>query len=322
MNRAVCWLSLVGIVLGAVPVAHGQTCEFSQPWTPPRPPYQSRVVGCSQPTAEPKIALDDFICHQSARLVRVTWWGWLSARAQGSRNFYIAIYNNLNCTPTARVYWACVRPDFVVHVGADCQPARLSIYRMTAALPGGFLAAAETRYWLQISEDDSDSLTANEDDFKWAAHRPEEGVIPACWAKQAPPLADLPLDPCDAQKNELAFYLSSRTIFANNPVPPLVLDTPLRWNLRLPADVEVLVESGVVDVSKGGSAVLVPHVPDGPYILEVYVAGAEPVRASVLLQAGTEAVVQMPPACIGDSNGDGIVNNFDIDKFVECLTRF
>jgi hypothetical protein len=321
MNRTLLSAALGLIVVGTVPPAWSG-CIIRQPWTYNRPPYQSRVVSCDNPMPEPKIALDDFVCEEGATLVRLRWWGWLSNVAQGQRDFYIAIYlDNGNCQPQfpAIAEW-CIAPENPpVFVGNDCQAVPRPVYRMTVGLPGGFVANAGQRYWLQISEDDSTSLTPNQDDFRWSAHRPEN--VPTCWALEYPPLALLPLDVCDNQRNELAFGLRSQVLHIVVPDLPIHRVFGATWAIaRLnPA---LVLQTGIVEFDSSGHAFIETDVPEGSYALRLYITGSEPVEVPVAIMDGTESMLSILGTCLGDADGNGVVDFEDINKFVECLSAF
>ncbi len=319
MKRALLSAAIVLTVAGAVPEAWSD-CIIRQRWTFNRPPYQSRVVSCDNPTPEPKIALDDFICQEGSTLVRLTWWGWLSNAAQGQRNFYVAIYlDNGNCQPVPGpiAQWCIAPQNPPVLVGNDCQAVPRPVYRMTVQLPGGFLANGGQRYWLQISEDDSNSLTQNQDDFRWSAHRPTDP--PVCWAVQAWPVVQLPLDVCDNQQNELAFVLRSQIVHIFVPDLPIHRVFGATWGVAILNPV-LLLETGLAEFDSAGHAYIETDVPDGEYMLRLYITGSEAVEVPITIADGTETFAPISGGCIGDSDGNGTIDFEDINKFVECLS--
>lgn len=182
-------------------------CVISQPWQPPRSSHRSRVVSCDQPFPDNLVAMDDFQCEQGGEAVRLRWWGVLLAPEQAEdRHYYIAIYeDNGNCRPDTLVYEACVKPK-TQWIDVDC--TGLDVYSFRARIPA-FTVQAGQRYWLQISEDDSDSANPGFDDFRWSGRQP----VNACPALQVDvegqphgPLRDA----CDDAVVDLSFSLIVR----------------------------------------------------------------------------------------------------------------
>src|SRR5262245_11151349 len=62
--------------------------KYVQRWTPPRPAYESRVISCQQPVPAPgwRIAIDDWVCPKTGRIVRVDWWGIVLTQQQLNGN--------------------------------------------------------------------------------------------------------------------------------------------------------------------------------------------------------------------------------------------
>jgi hypothetical protein len=192
-------------------LASAQQPVVSQPYTLWRAAHTSTVVSCNNPAPFVSIALDDFGLQQATTLSRVTWWGELLCPTQAQRNaqaariYYIAIYPQIPgaCRPSAvPIYEACVNPDDFQQIGQDC--TNRVVYSMTAPLPGN-PALAAGKYWLQISEDDADSVGPGQVNFRWSAHRP----IVNCRALRTNNLMNFAglNDACDNLPNDLAFVL-------------------------------------------------------------------------------------------------------------------
>jgi len=149
--------------------AHAQ---FSQPWTPNAKGFTTRVPNCTSPMGLPGAAFDDFVSATTANLTKLVWWGNVSGPAQLNKPVVVAIYPSTpgSCFPglAAPIYTSCVTPISSTLVGIDCLGRR--VYRFKGLLPGGVTVVPGTKYWLQISENDSVSVTPGADDFKWCGH--------------------------------------------------------------------------------------------------------------------------------------------------------
>jgi hypothetical protein len=159
--------------------------QFSQPWTPNAKGFTTRIPNCSTPYGLPGMAVDDFVCPSTITLTKLVYWGNVSGAGQLTKPVYVSIYPNTAgaCFPdlSTPLYTACLTPSNVAWVGTDCLGRR--VFRFKTLLTGGFTATGSTQYWLQISENDSTSLTPNADDFKWCGHF---GIV-GCPAAQISP---------------------------------------------------------------------------------------------------------------------------------------
>ena len=178
-----------------------QVCTFSQPYTPPAAAFRSRVSSCTNPAPMDRIAFDDFFCEQGGLAGQLRWWGTLSNAQQIGRPYYIAIYSDQNCHPNVLLYQACVIPQ-VQQVSMNCN--NNAVFRFQSAIPA-FNMAAGVRYWLQISEDDANSYTQGQDDFRWAGRQPVNGC-PALQLDAGGEFHTL-IDPCNQQLDDLSFQV-------------------------------------------------------------------------------------------------------------------
>ncbi|MBV6458713.1 MAG: hypothetical protein HONBIEJF_01850 [Fimbriimonadaceae bacterium] len=185
---------------------------WSQPWNPNQKwaSFPSAVESCAVPNILGAIAMDDFRLANGGIVNRVAWWGvpLVTAQLAGGRKYYIAFYENTPgmCKPNAQpVFRACVTPQFVT-AGIDCQGK--VVYRFEAALGAPFNAVPNRHYWIQISEDDSTSATKKVIDWQWSGYRPIN-LCPSQSVRKMGALTKrfLNVDPCDGQKDDLAFQL-------------------------------------------------------------------------------------------------------------------
>src|SRR5262245_15668431 len=153
-----------------------------QPWKAPNGAVESRVVTCTSPQPLNRVAMDDFQYSVTTTIKRIRWWGVVldPAQAQLTKPFYIAIWSNQTagpcpggCNPGQVLAFWCLQPSYI-YAGLDCLNRK--VYRFSVCLPGaGFVAAGGTKYWLQISEIDSDSARVGVEDFRWSGYRdPQE----------------------------------------------------------------------------------------------------------------------------------------------------
>jgi len=198
----------ISIFFALTALAAVSQAQFSQPWTPNAKGFTSRIPNCSTPFGPPGMAVDDFVSASTSNLTILAWWCNVSAPAQLNRPVNVSVYPNLPgaCFPdfTNSIYSQCVVPAIKQLVGTDCLGRR--VYRCIALLPaGGVTVTPGAQYWLQISEDDSNSLTPGVDDFKWCGHFGNVG----CPAFQIAPtgVVNSPLLGCGAV-NDLAFRIA------------------------------------------------------------------------------------------------------------------
>lgn len=312
--------------------------KWDQRYTPPRATFTSKVTACTQPQAAPQVALDDWLCTKPGPILRLGWWGWLRAPAQGQRPYYVAIYRenpNNPCQPLfPPIYSGCMVPDQVKLVSKSCETVPgtnnpLPIYYMSAKLNPPFTqngtAAAPEHYFIQISEADQQSLQFGVEDFRWAGRRP----IQVCPALQFPAAAggfiQPILDRCDQQPDDLSFRLFSRTV-TGTLTPTVKIPGAVTFRLYKPGQTNRGDEIEVVSWSWGASNPTVIDgenrfdvdfdSPDGTYVLEVHAPGALPRRSTIVLQEGTETDAGGVHVAVGDLNGDGFINTIDLTLFL------
>jgi hypothetical protein len=310
-------LSLACLSLTAA-TGQAQVLKFNQPWTPRLPAFESRVFSCANPQPMARAAMDDWVCPQSGPIIRVAWWGTLFAPAQGQRPFFVAIYpDNGNCQPVLSqpLLRTCVRPD-VVRVGpVDCQ--NRTVYYLSAPFPAGvaFTQVAGTRYWLQISEADAESIRPQLEDFRWSGHRAVNG----CRAVQfgAPAVVPLPPDPCDDHTDDLAFRLYARQIIIHIPIGVRAL--PTVFLARMFDSSGVLADTVCVEPDGNGMAEVDTELPDGSYDLVLTGMGSPEIHRPVRLTTGQDTMVDISAMCFADTDGDGHV---DVRDYLAFLANF
>lgn len=177
------------------------TFAYRQPWTSPAAAYSSRVISCDDATPMNQVYLDDFVVGQSGRLLGLRWWGVLFNQNQVGKPYHLAIYREVDCQPGALLWEACVVPH-VTLVGRDCEDHYVCEFK-TPVPP--FQASANTRYWLEIAEDDANSATSGTDDFLWSGRQPIKG----CRAVQTPDRQQFLFftDPCNDRPSDMSFDL-------------------------------------------------------------------------------------------------------------------
>jgi hypothetical protein len=320
MFRSVSLTAAAILAAVAAAPAHGLILvwKWYQPWTPPRASHHSVVQNCAG-AAVPfaPIALDDWICGQSGPIVRVRWWGTLDTTQTlvGPSQFYIAIWSHsaTACLPSARVYSACVNPT-KVRVGTDCE--NRPVYRMSALLPSPFTQTAGTHYWIQISEVDAGSPRLGVPDWKWSAHRPlrECDAVQFAGGVFTQPI----LDPCDALKNDLAFWILSNSVSGgvtvNNPLPPPILTV----DVRRPSDFALL-ERHTIEPAPDGSFDFSPEGVEGPVLLVFKAPGAIPEARTAVIADGSPIDIGLINPKYGDGNNDGQISFADI---TQALSNF
>lgn len=185
---------------------------WSQPWSPNQKwaSFPSAVESCAVPNILRAIAMDDFCLPNGGQVKAVRWWGvpLVAAQLAGGRRYYLAIYENIpgKCAPKpAPIFRDCLTPQWVT-AGVDCQ--NKVVYRFEAALAAPFNALPNREYWIQISEDDSTSATKNVVDWQWSGYRPIN-LCPSQSVRKMGALTKrfLNVDPCDKQRDDLAFEL-------------------------------------------------------------------------------------------------------------------
>ena len=137
---------------------------------------------------------------------RLRWWGVLLDPHQADDHpYYVAIYADDACAPGALLYQACVVPR-VEFVDQDCHDDPVFVF--SAGIPQ-FQVAADTRHWIQISEDDAQSANVDQEDFRWSGRQPVRG----CEAGQLDsegvfhaPLVDV----CNDRRDDMSFVIGGK----------------------------------------------------------------------------------------------------------------
>jgi len=183
---------------------------YQQPWTPKFPAWESVVYSCDYPKPYKLIAADDFIFNFGILLPinHINWWGVVSKADQLKRPFYIAIYKDTGfCVPAWQsIIWKeCVKPESVELVGEDCQGNKVWKFNSNVD-PLNPLTLGDGHYWIQISEDDVDSVNPDQTDFWWSSHYPVV-KCPALQADSSYNIFQPLIDPCYQKPDDLAFEL-------------------------------------------------------------------------------------------------------------------
>jgi hypothetical protein len=307
--------------------------KFSQPYTIPRGAHESRVVSCSNPNPQTswKIAADDFVCPTASTIVRVCWFGVVSSPAQLNpppagalpRRYVIRIYNQLPtiCKPNNVLFTQCVIPSNTTW-STDCL-GRV-VYRFSAPLSPGFPAAANTKYWLQVSEEDARSATQNAEDFRWSGHRPSttipHNLCPAVQRLGPAPTWICPIsDDCpNPVEDDLAFCLYRQTISGIITLTGVV--QPAVFNLELSDAAGNLVETMSVRTDDGGAYAVESEAPEGTYHMMLTGMGIHPVGAIVNVADGTEAPASFFDIFYGDLDNNGSIDLGDYARLQNGFT--
>lgn len=207
-NSRTLFLALATLVASASQAA----ILWSQPWNPAQKwsSFPSTVQSCQVPNILGAIAMDDFNLPNGGVIKGIRWWGvpLVAAQLSSGRKYYVAIYENMpgTCKPMPQpVFRDCIVPQWVT-AGVDCKGK--VVYRFEAGLNAAFAAIPNRHYWLQISEDDSTSATKNVIDWQWSGYRPIK-LCPSQSIRKMGALTKrfLNIDPCDQQRDDLAFEL-------------------------------------------------------------------------------------------------------------------
>jgi hypothetical protein len=282
---------------------------YSQPWRLHRASHSSIVESCTTPTPMDLAALDDFEVDEAGTILRVRWWGVLLVPGQRfNRPYYIAFYSdNGNCQPLNLLYEECVTPE-VIRVGNDCNAD--PVFRLSAAIPP-FAVSSNTRYWLQISEDDSGSARSGVEDFRWSGRRPQR-YCPAIQRDSTGTIYTPLLDVCDNQPDDLSFALGG-TYAGGHIELPDDLFGPAVFSVQIfDPESNALLESHVVDVYQSGFWEVWPEVAGGSFLLEFRGMGAKPLRAVVPLEEGQQTTLNFLDVHLGDLNGDDTIGLPDL----------
>lgn len=309
----------IALLLGQQALAQ----KVSQPWTAPRGAHQSRVISCTNPNppAGASVAMDDWICPASGAMTRVQWWGIVRSTAQLTRRYYVAVWSHSAagaCRPATRLYQACVVPSTIA-VGTDCR--QRIVYRFSASLPAPyFVQTAGTHYWLQISEDDSGSVTVGVDDFLWSSHLPisPAPLCPALRQTAGGVIVQPIFDDCPAPiPTDLAFRFFGTTIVGIIPFPVTV--SPSVFLLQLQDDAGAVLETIPVEPSDDGSFEVEPSLGPGMYRAEMIGMGLAGMRGMLSLDADAENMLMLSSPCLADFNQDGRANSQDYFDFLRVF---
>lgn len=273
----------------------------------------------------PRIAFDDWVApSQPAAVLTIQWWGvvhhWGQLFAPGSpwraRQFIIRFFPDANgdCTPdevlnpNAAIYTRCVKP-FWRFAGIDCLGRTVFHFWTSFWGTGLFSPAPNTRYWVQIAEDNHASVRPNMVDFEWSGTCQARG----CQAVQMfvdnqGTLSFAPVfNVCQNQPMDLAFCLGYIYIVISNPFPP---NNPAKVSLRTPDGEPVWDGEAVSD--EQGQMEIFPDVAPGTYILTVRMGGMLPYETRVNIQPGVPNIIRNPVITLGDLNGDLRVDDADL----------
>jgi hypothetical protein len=192
------------------------------------------------------------------------------------------------------------------------------VYYMSAPFPTGvvFNQVAGTRYWLQISEADAESIRPQLEDFRWSAHRPVNG----CRAVQfgTGGVVPLPPDACFTGADDLSFRLYARSIIIHLPIGVRLLPTVFLARFMDPASGEVL-DTQCVEPGSDGTAEIETELPDGSYDLVLTGMGCPEIHRTVRLIEGGTTEVLVGMMCFADTDGDGRV---DVRDYLAFLSSF
>ena len=322
------FLAVVCISLAAAAPAWAQR----QPWQAPNGAVESRLDACTVGFhALNRVAMDDFQYGANTTIKRIRWWGVVldPTQQQLTKRFFIAIWGNQTagvcpggCNPTQIVANWCLAPTTAV-AGQDCNGR--TVYRFSVCLLApGFTAAANTKYWLQISEIDTESARLGVEDFRWSGYRyPEDADHTRL---------------CDAQQRDAA-GASICTIF-DDCVP--AVETDLSYELRttcfvivfppiIAAPIGVLAEVRPLGAASGppimvealqldgdGTGHLDAELPDGQY--EVRLIGMGLARPKAMLNVmGGQGTSSFFDVFVGDLNNDGRADGNDTQLLVNGL---
>ena len=305
----------------------------NQPWKAPNGAVESRVLTCTSPQPLNRIAMDDFQFAATTAIKKIRWWGVVLDPNQNqlTRTYYIAIWGNATaggpcpggCNPNTVLAFWCLKPSYA-YAGLDCQNRK--VYRFTVCLPApGFTALTATKYWLQISEIDTDSPRSGVEDFRWSGYRdPQEtDHTRLCDAQQRDAggaifctIADDCVPPVET---DLSFVLYPTCYGVL--LPPVVVLPPIAGLVEfrppgLPNSPPIAIET--VQFDEEGQGHLETELPDGQYDVTFVGMGMVRPRTMLMIQNG-EGVSSFFDVFVGDLNNDGHANGTDMQPFTDGL---
>jgi hypothetical protein len=304
----------------------------NQPWSAPNGAVESRLDACTVGfTPLNRVAMDDFQYGANTTIKKIRWWGVVldPANAQLTKRFFIAIWGNATagpcpagCNPTNILANWCLAASTAV-AGQDCNGR--TVYRFTVCIPAPFFTAlAGTKYWLQISEIDTESARVGVEDFRWSGYRyPEDADhTRLCDAQQraAGPVSICTIfDDCvPAVETDLSYKLYTSCLVV--VVPPIIV-APIGGlaeirPLSAPAGPPIMVEA--VHVDESGEVHLDVDVPDGQYEVRFIGMGMARPKAQLSVMGGV-GVSSFFDVFVGDLNNDGQANGNDVQPLIDGL---
>lgn len=307
----------------------------SQPWRAPNGAVESRIQGCTfNPPPLNRIAMDDFQYSSTTIIKRIRWWGVVldPNQQQLTKRFYIAIWGNTTaagpcaagCNPTQVLNFWCLQPSYV-YAGLDCQGRK--VYRFSVCLPApGFTAIGGNKYWLQVSEIDSESARTGVEDFRWSGYRwdPPVDNTRLCDAQQRTAagvtLCTISDDCAPAVVTDLSYQLLTSCTLIPVPIPPVIAAPQVflaEWRLAsAPTSPPIMTE--LVEIDSDGQADLSPELPDGDYQLTLVGMAASRPKTMVSIMDGV-AIGSFFDVFVGDLNNDGRANGLDTQILVDAL---
>lgn len=312
-------------ILGAATPALAQ----SQPWAAPNGSVNSTVSSCAAPTPLVAASLDDFQFAENRNISWIRWWGNVSANAQRNKHYYIAIWSNstlagtcpMPCNPSVVLQSWCVTAGTAL-AGMDCNGR--NVYRFSAALAPAFAASAGTKYWLQICEEDADSVQLGVTDFRWSGYRPTR-LCPAQQISAGGVRTCSISDDCvPPNGTDLAYVLKTACMAGGIGLPAGVAATPSSYLLEFrtsganPNSPPKYITE--VRPDEGGSF-FIDDLPaeDGNYDVTLRGMGIRPAMATTMISNGIAMMVMFNVVAVGDLNNDGMLSGLDISHLVAGL---
>jgi hypothetical protein len=206
--------------------------------------------------------------------------------------------------------------------GLDCKGR--TVLRFTSTLVPAFAATANVKYWLQISEDDSDSVQGGGTvDFRWSGYRPQR----LCQAQQ---IDNLGVHTCNISDDcippvatDLSYVLKSACVGGVVVMPAGVIVRDSRFGLEFrqtgidPPPPPIY--SSTVHVDEDGSYITDDIPPDGMYDVTLVGMGIRPTIGQTTIQNGVGTPLNFNVLAMGDLNNDRQLDGMDIGFLVAGL---